>query len=90
MNLQIHNAGTIYISSPAGPPEESQTCRVDHDTKRWLNQIAADVAAATGNAKYGASTVAREAVGFYRQWYAHREKLARYERAVTSLLESLP
>ena len=68
---------------------ESQNCKIDTDSKKWLNDIADAVSAATGNPKYGASTVAREAIIFYRKFYHIRNKLIRYEKAVMALLNNL-
>ena len=88
-NIVRENHGTIIIHN-YGPPEESQTCRIDSETKQWLNATAAQISANTGNNTYGASTVAREAIHFYRRFYYHKSKLLKYFEAVTSLLDSLP
>ena len=88
-NIIRENHGTIIINN-YGPPEESQTCRIDSETKQWLIDTANGISVATGNNAYGASTVAREAIHFYRKFYHYKSKLLKYFEAVTSLLNSLP
>lgn len=84
--------GNVIINplENAGKNLESQNCKIDADSKKWLNDIADAVSSATGNPKYGASTVAREAIIFYRKFYHIRNKLVRYHKAVISLLNNLP
>lgn len=88
-NMVNENHGTVIINN-YGPPDESQTCRIDSETKQWLNATASEVSVATSNNAYGASTVAREAIHFYRKCYSHRSKILKYFEVITSLLNNLP
>jgi hypothetical protein len=96
---------TVHINQPTGKivlndfrrihashedTSQSQNVKLGEDDKKWLISIANAVSSATGNDKYGASTVAREAVQFYRAIYHMKNKLLKYEAAVFAMLEKLP
>jgi len=80
--------GDVNITT--APPTCDQNVKLSEEDKKWLADIGNAVSAATGNAKYGASSVAREAIKFYRAFHQHRQKLLRYRKAVISMLENLP
>lgn len=84
------NNGTVNVTpGAAGACYEKQTAAIDHDTKRWLQDIAAAKSEATGQS-VGASTIAREAIHFYRQIYPHRTRLQKYWKTIMAVLETLP
>lgn len=88
--------GNIHLGTNGGNLA-LQTLQIDEEDKKWLNDIAQAVSVASGNKKYGASTVGREAISFYRQLYpvAHKllsvaPKLVKYIDAVVAFLSKLP
>lgn len=95
--LKIDNAnGVINLTNqaPYYPPpdpgtEASHNVRMSDDLKKWLVDIADAVSTATGDNKYGASTVAREAIQFYREFYHLKNDLRKYKKTVAGIIESL-
>lgn len=96
--FHTNNIDSVHIGDVSQGPnngeatknDEAQTVRIDRDLKKWASDIATAVANATDNAKYGVSSVIREAIIFYRHFYQHRNKLYKYREAVTALLDRLP
>ena len=78
------------IVNNGGKRTEMQNVRLDADDMRWLDDVATAVSSATGNSKYGRSTVANEAIRFYRQFYSVRNKLVRHWKTIEALLQTLP
>ncbi len=74
----------------SGSFEASQNVKISTEDKKWLIDISEAISQATGNPKYGASSVGREAIAFYRKFYGIRNKLIRYEKSVVAMLENLP
>ena len=52
----------------------SATSNIDRDLSDWANDIATAVTEATGNRKFGRSTVLNEAIKFYRHFFAYSKK----------------
>lgn len=89
MTIFHDNQGPITINN-YGKSLESQNVKMDADLKQWLTDISNAVSDATGNPKYGASTVAREAIIFYRDFYHMRNKLRKYKKTVSAVVDTLP
>ncbi|MDY6789872.1 MAG: hypothetical protein SWH54_01270 [Thermodesulfobacteriota bacterium] len=83
------NQGKITINN-YGKSLESQNVRMDAELKQWLTDIGNAVSGATGNPRFGASSVAREAIIFYRDFYQMRNKLRKYKKTVSALIDTLP
>ena len=83
----VNVSGDFYFQDAgpniAGTPDESATIKLTKGQKEWLN----DIASATNT---GMSTLGREAVQFFKDFFKLRHKLYRYRKQVTALLETLP
>lgn len=84
--------GDVNISEgyAGGKCTEDQSTKLDRETKQWLETVATAVSEKTGNSKYGASSVAREAIHFYRDFFRHVSKLRKYRATIVAMLDSLP
>lgn len=89
MTIFHDNQGQITINN-YGKSLESQNVKMDAELKQWLTDIGNAVSDSTGNPRYGASTVAREAIIFYRDFYHMKNKLRKYRKSVSVLLDTLP
>jgi len=74
---------------PASKNTQDCNVKLPEDLKRWLEEIGSAVSEATGDSKYGASSVGREAVNFYRTFYHIRNKMLKYRPAIISMIEQL-
>ena len=84
--------GTVNITGCGNALEknyESQNVRLDPELKEWVNDIAVTRAEALGNSKYGASSLIRDAIKFYRDFYHVHKKALRHKEAIVALLEKL-
>lgn len=68
--------------------DKHRTVVLDPQDDKWVVDIANAISTETGNAKYGASTVIREAIHFYREFYSHRRKLLHKKKTVLAILET--
>lgn len=85
------NHGTIHIhNSPSIKKDDSQNVKMTSDLKNWLVQTSSIISEATGDTKYGASTLASEAIEFYRTFFSIRKKILKYKNAVVELVKNLP
>lgn len=83
-HITIQNAGVT-----AQKRQVSATSKIDDDLNKWANDIADAVSNATGNAKYGRSTVINEAIKFYRQFYSVSHKMVRDPEKVIRFMEMI-
>lgn len=88
--IRIDNVEAFNYYESNGTPTEDQNIKLSEDDKRWLVDIGNAVSEATGNSKYGASSVAREAIKFYRTFYQFRHKILKYRKALIAWLSNLP
>ena len=72
-----NDIGTInfYNDQKGSDSEKKRTTNLSEDDDRWCESVASAISTTTGNHKYGASSVVREAVKFYRAFYSVRHKL---------------
>ncbi len=76
----------IYISEVHAPinitgyagTEASRSVKLATEDNQWLVDISNAISESTGNPKYGASSVAREAIQFYRTFYPIRKILIQH------------
>ena len=85
--------GTVYgVTIGAGnqqPPRNVHcTTVISEENESWCTTVANAISDATGNFKYGRSTVINEAVSFYRNFYKYRHKLLHKKKAVLQILDS--
>lgn len=83
----VHVSGDFYFNesgpSIAGAPDESATIKLTASQKAWLN----DIAVARGT---GMSTLGRDAIQLYIDFFKNYHKLYRYKKQIEALLEALP
>lgn len=81
----------VYNTIPdcSGKKMESQNVRMDDDLKKWVNDIACAVSESKRDSKYGASSVIREAIIFFKEFYHVKNKLFKNKSAIIALLEKL-
>ncbi|MDX9787911.1 MAG: hypothetical protein RBT11_14090 [Desulfobacterales bacterium] len=88
INFQT-NHGTVNVYTetpylaPIGKCDRDQNVKLDSDLMKWLD----DIAAATNE---GRSTVARQAIIFFKYFYPIHKKILRYRKTIQSMLETLP
>ena len=87
--IDNHDGGIVNINNPLPPNDRHCTTLLSEETKQWCDDIAAAVSDATGNYKYGRSTVIKEAVEFYRTFYKFRHQLLHRRKMVVAMLENL-
>ena len=83
------NHGTINLYSQTGKNIAEANCRIDPDLKSWLVEVSDTISAATGNPKYGVSSVIREAILFYKMFFSVRRKLIQQRKKVIAMLDIL-
>jgi len=81
-NDEVHTVNIISGDS-GGKCNNSQNVKLPDNLMEFLH-----TAASASNS--GCSTVAREAVAFYKMFYRYRHKLLRYRKSVLAMLDNLP
>ena len=91
---QIFN-GTVYgvsitqMAKSAQPRNVHRTAVVTEENDTWCGAVADAISDATGNMKYGKSTVINEAISFYRTFYKHRHQLLAKRKMISALIENM-
>lgn len=80
---------TINNRDPAHPRTVHRTAVLSEKNDDWCGTIADAISAATGNLKFGKSTVINEAVSFYRAFYKHRHQLLAKRKMITAMVENM-
>jgi len=88
--FEVTNGGILnyFEDKPLPPAIEQQNVRLPEELKDWVNSVATAVSTNTGNHKYGSSTVIREAVVFYKIFYAVRHKMLQSRKKIINFVES--
>jgi hypothetical protein len=91
----IHRAERVDIHHAEEPTEKStedQNIKLPESLKAWLTQNATAVSQATGDARFGASSLGRKAVEFYKMFFdaGLAEKAERYFPALRAWLDQMP
>ena len=83
----VNVSGDFFFNESApivnGTPDESATIKLTNTQKAWLN----DIAVARGT---GMSTLGRDAIQLYIDFFKNYHKLYRYKKQIEALLEALP
>ena len=79
--------GPVTVNNFSDPPGESETSPV---TVKFKDSMKEDLQKFCFEHDISRSEFLRDAAQFYRKYYACKDKLTKYERAVSALLESLP
>lgn len=90
-DITVHGDVTVNnnVTDPAEPRDQHTTTLITATNKQWCLDIANAVSDATGDRKYGVSTVINEAVTFYRVFFKWRHILLQKRKAVIALIENL-
>ena len=80
---------TINNNKPANPRNIHRTAVISEENDEWCGAISDAISAATGNLKYGKSTVINEAISFYRTFYKHRHQLLAKRQMINAMIENM-
>ena len=80
---------TINNNDSAKPRNIHRTAVISDENDEWCGTVSDAISEATGNMRYGKSTIINEAISFYRTFYKHRYQLLSKRRAVIAMMENM-